>query len=88
MSEWVWKTDQWYVSRYNGLVGNSIPRDVFIVDCTLREGEQQAGVVLSRMEKIRLAHILDEIGISQLEVGMPAVSPEEEGNIKAIAERG
>lgn len=80
-----WKTDQWYVSRYNGLVENSIPPDVFIIDCTLREGEQQAGVVLSRKEKIRLAHLLDEIGIPQLEVGMPAVSPEEEGNIKAIA---
>jgi isopropylmalate/homocitrate/citramalate synthase len=80
-----WKTDQWYVSRYNGLIKNPIPPDVFIIDCTLREGEQQAGVVLSRREKIRLAHVLDEIGIPQLEVGMPAVSPEEEGNIKAIA---
>jgi len=80
-----WKTDQWYVSRYNGLVENSIPPDVFIIDCTLREGEQQAGVVLSRREKIRLAHVLDEIGIPQFEVGMPAVSPEEEGNIRAIA---
>ncbi len=88
MGEWAWKTDQWYVSRYNGLVGNSIPRDVFIIDCTLREGEQQAGVVLSRKDKIRLAHILDGIGIPQLEVGMPAVSPEEEGNIKAIAREG
>jgi len=83
-----WKTDQWYVSRYNNLIENSIPRDVFIIDCTLREGEQQAGVVLSRREKIRLAHVLDEIGIPQLEVGMPAVSPEEEGNIRAIAKEG
>jgi isopropylmalate/homocitrate/citramalate synthase len=80
-----WRSDEWYVSRYNGLVGNSIPGNTFIIDCTLREGEQQAGVVLSRREKIRLAHALDEIGIPQLEVGMPAVSPEEEGNIKAIA---
>ena len=55
-----------------------------ISDCTLREGEQQAGIVLSRKEKVRLAHVLDEIGIPQLEVGMPAVSVEEEGNIKAI----
>jgi isopropylmalate/homocitrate/citramalate synthase len=85
MDRWNWKTDQWYVSRYNPLVENAIPEDVFIVDCTLREGEQQAGVVLSRREKIRLAHVLDEIGIPQLEVGMPAVSAEEEGNIKAIA---
>ena len=80
-----WKSENWFVSRYNGLVENSIPEDVFISDCTLREGEQQAGVVLSRKEKIHLAHMLDEIGIPQLEVGMPAVSGEEEGNIKALA---
>jgi isopropylmalate/homocitrate/citramalate synthase len=85
MNSWSWKTDLWYVSQYNTLVENEIPQDVFLVDCTLREGEQQAGVVLSKKEKINLAHILDEIGIPQLEVGMPAVSPEEEGNIKALA---
>lgn len=79
-----WDSASWYVSRYNGLIQNKIPQDVFICDCTLREGEQQAGVILSRKEKIRIAHLLDEIGIPQLEVGMPAVSAEEEGNIKAI----
>ena len=81
-----WKSGQWYVSRYNSLIENSIPRDAFISDCTLREGEQQAGIVLSRKEKVRIAHVLDEIGIPQLEVGMPAVSIEEEGNIKAIVQ--
>lgn len=79
-----WKSERWYVSQYNSLIQNSIPPDVLISDCTLREGEQQAGIVLSRKEKIRLAHVLDEIGIPQLEVGMPAVSVEEEGNIRAI----
>ena len=79
-----WRSERWYVSRYNSLIEESIPQDAFICDCTLREGEQQAGVILSRKEKIRLAHVLDEIGIPQLEVGMPAVSVEEEGNIKAI----
>jgi isopropylmalate/homocitrate/citramalate synthase len=85
MNSVTWRSEQWYVSRYNGQVENPVPQDVFIIDCTLREGEQQAGVVLSRKEKIRLAHLFDEIGIPQLEVGMPAVSPEEEGTIKAIA---
>jgi isopropylmalate/homocitrate/citramalate synthase len=79
-----WKSDSWFLSRYNSSVENSIPPDVLISDCTLREGEQQAGVVLSRKEKVHLAHILDEIGIPQLELGMPAVSSEEEGTIRAI----
>ena len=83
-----WKGEHWYVSYYNSLAKNGIRQDAFISDCTLREGEQQAGVVLSRKEKIRLAHLLDEIGIPQLELGMPAVSSEEEGNIKAIAREG
>ncbi|OGP64926.1 MAG: hypothetical protein A2170_14775 [Deltaproteobacteria bacterium RBG_13_53_10] len=83
-----WENEQWSVSSFNAQVQNAISKEVFIVDCTLREGEQQAGVVLSRKQKIRLAHILDDIGIPQLEVGMPAVSAEEEGNIKAIAKEG
>lgn len=83
-----WEMDKWAVSSFNGEVPRTIRPDVFIVDCTLREGEQQAGIVLSRKQKIKIAHLLDEIGIPQLEVGMPAVSAEEEGNIKAIAQEG
>ena len=74
-----WKNEQWYVSLYNGQVDSLMPEEVLISDCTLREGEQQAGVVLSRKEKIHVAHLLDDIGIPQLELGMPAVSEEEEG---------
>jgi len=88
MKSMEWSSERWYVSQFNSLVENSIPDDVIISDCTLREGEQQAGVILSRKEKIRLAHMLDEIGIPQLEVGMLAVSSEEEGNIRAIVKEG
>jgi methanogen homocitrate synthase len=83
-----WEDKKWSVSSFNAQVPNTINKEVFIIDCTLREGEQQAGVVLSRKQKIRLAHTLDEIGIPQLEAGMPCVSAEEEGNIKAIAKEG
>ena len=83
-----WMSDSWCVSRYNGMVENAIPQDVLISDCTLREGEQQAGVVLTRKEKIHLANVLNDIGIPQLELGMPAVSAEEEGTIRAIVKEG
>ncbi len=87
-----WVTDQWHVSYLNFLpeVTESLhfPGGVIISDCTLREGEQQAGVVLSPSDKLRLAHGLDEIGIPQLEVGMPAVSEEEFQNIRAIGKAG
>lgn len=82
-----WQTEEWSVSRYNVLAENLISNDVYISDCTLREGEPQAGVVLSPKEKIHLAHIRDEIGIPQLEVGMPAVSNEEEMTISLLLMR-
>lgn len=85
MKSYQWTTDKWCISRYNGMIADPMPHEVLISDCTLREGEQQAGVVLSRKEKVRLANVLSDIGIPQLEVGMPAVSAEEEGTIRAIA---
>lgn len=87
-----WITDQWHVSYLNFLPEVketlNLPQEVILSDCTLREGEQQAGVVLSPSDKLALARGLDEIGIPQLEVGMPAVSEEEFQNIKAIGKAG
>ncbi|MBU2563945.1 MAG: homoaconitate hydratase, partial [Actinobacteria bacterium] len=40
-------------------------RYVNIIDTTLRNGEQTAGVVFSKHEKIRIAKMLDEIGIPE-----------------------
>ncbi len=86
MKSFKWMTNEWCISRYNGMVDSNLPQEVMISDCTLREGEQQAGVVLSRKEKVHLANVLSDIGIPQLEVGMPAVSAEEEGTIRAIVQ--
>lgn len=87
-----WATEEWHVSYLNFLPevreGFNFQKEVIISDCTLREGEQQAGVVLSPSDKLRLARELDEIGIPQLEVGMPAVSQEEFENVKAIGKAG
>ena len=41
-----------------------------IIDTTLRNGEQAAGVVFSKHENIRIAKILDEIGIPEIEIGI------------------
>lgn len=48
-------------------------KPVHIVDTTLRDGEQTAGVVFANNEKVRIAQMLDEIGIDQLEVGIPTM---------------
>jgi isopropylmalate/homocitrate/citramalate synthase len=59
-----------------------------VADCTLRDGEQQAGVVFSREDKIALAQTLDALGVHELEVGTPAVSDDDRLAIEAIASLG
>jgi len=59
-----------------------------LVDCTLRDGEQQAGVTLTREEKVEIAKKLNEIGIPEIEVGMPAVSEDDRIAIKEMARLG
>jgi isopropylmalate/homocitrate/citramalate synthase len=53
-------------------------------DITLRDGEQQAGVVFNKDDKIRIAAKLAEAGVHRIEAGMPAVSPDDEAAIKEI----
>ena len=59
-----------------------------IDDTTLRDGEQTAGVVFSNHEKVRIAKLLDEVGVHQIEVGIPAMGGDEKAVIKQIAGLG
>jgi len=61
---------------------------VRIDDTTLRDGEQTAGVVFANKEKVRIAKLLDEIGVHQLEVGIPAMGGDEREVIEEIAHLG
>ncbi|MBE0447008.1 MAG: homocitrate synthase [Actinobacteria bacterium] len=59
-----------------------------IDDTTLRDGEQTAGVVFSNHEKIRIAQLLDQVGVAQIEAGIPAMGGDEKAVIKEIASLG
>ena len=61
---------------------------VYIVDTTLRDGEQTAGVVFANEEKIRIAKYLGEIGIDQIEAGIPVMGGHEKECIKEIVRLG
>ncbi|MFZ7103202.1 MAG: homocitrate synthase [Peptococcaceae bacterium] len=59
-------------------------KKIIFVDTTLRDGEQTAGVVFARREKIQIAKMLDNLGVDQLEVGIPVMGGEEQEAIQEI----
>ncbi len=56
---------------------------VLILDTTLRDGEQCPGATMNFEEKMRVAEILDEMGVDIIEAGFPAASV---GDFDAVAE--
>src|SRR6202521_4046041 len=86
-----WKTDKWFVSPWNFAdevqAGLHFPKQIKVHDITLRDGEQQTGVIFNKDDKIRIAEALAEAGVHRIEAGMPVVSPSDEAAIKEIVKR-
>ncbi len=86
-----WKTDQWFVSPWNfeSAVTDQLhfPKQIKFHDITLRDGEQQTGVIFTKDDKIRIAEALAEAGVQRIEAGMPVVSPSDTSAIKEIVKR-
>jgi homocitrate synthase NifV len=59
-----------------------------IIDTTLRDGEQAPGVVFSLEEKLKIAALLDEAGVKELEIGTPAISLADENDIRILNDQG
>lgn len=73
-------SDPWAVSPFNRVGTEGSPmfsRPPRIADCTLRDGEQQAGVAFSRQDKVELARMIAAAGVNEIEAGTPAVSAED-----------
>lgn len=67
---------------------HTLKHEVIIDDTTLRDGEQTAGVVFSKKEKIAIARMLDSIGVRELECGIPAMGEDERAAIRALVDLG
>jgi 2-isopropylmalate synthase len=58
---------------------------VFIFDTTLRDGEQSPGASMNLDEKIKIATVLEEMGVDIIEAGFPIAS---NGDFEAVREVG
>jgi homocitrate synthase NifV len=57
---------------------------ITINDTTLRDGEQTAGVAFTADEKIAIARSLDEMGVPEMDIGIPVMGEAEIDIIRAI----
>ncbi len=91
MSNTPWRTEKWFTSPWNFL--DEVRKDVKFADkiklhdVSLRDGEQQAGLIFNKDQKIAIAESLAELGVHRIEAGMPAVSPQDEAAIKELVKR-
>ncbi len=53
----------------------TMPEQFHLYDTTLRDGAQQEGIHLSVDDKMRIAHYLDDLGVTFIEGGWPGANP-------------
>lgn len=59
-------------------------QQVYFIDSTLRDGEQSAGVAFTNKEKVKIASLLDQTGVYQIEAGIPVMGKMEMDAIYSI----
>ena len=84
-----WKSDRWFTSCWNHTetvsAGRQFPPKVQIHDVTLRDGEQQAGMIFDTGQRLAIARQLAAAGVHRIETGMPAESAEDAALLETLA---
>ena len=65
-------------------IAASDPNRVIIFDTTLRDGEQAPGFSMSAEAKLKMAHVLRDLGVDVIEAGFAAASPGDEDCIRRV----
>jgi len=66
----------------------NFPPKIEFLDTTLRDGEQQPSIILTKDEKVAIAKKLDAVGVHRIEAGTPAVLKEDAEAIREITSLG
>ncbi len=61
---------------------------VELLDTTLRDGSQTRGVTFTLHDKVRVAQLLDDLGIDVIEAGWPGSNPKDSEVFRALKEAG
>ena len=83
---------KWWVSPANfepeAVEGFRFPPRIEILDTTLRDGEQEPGIIFTREDKVAIAKKLDAAGVHRIEAGCPMTSEEDAAAIREICALG
>ncbi len=74
-----------YAEEYNAV--EKEPKQIRILDSTLREGEQHPGVSFTIKQRIQIAWMLDYFGVDQIEIS-PIISDDHADATKTIIKQG
>jgi isopropylmalate/homocitrate/citramalate synthase len=84
--------DRFYTSKWNLRPEVSaemdLPERVYFVDTTLREGGETPWVVYRAEDKLKIAEALVEIGVHEIDCGMPALSDDHLETVRIIRDAG
>ncbi len=72
-------------NRFRKNLPSRLPKKVSIWDETLRESEQAPAIFLTYVEKVKLAKMMDDVGVSIINVGYPGFSEEAKNTIRRIS---